>query len=210
MNSKRVKALNEFFLLKNIVSLFSLVFFIVSYLSVSDAQALPDKYKIIIEKNPFSPQRQYIPFNQNSPAQDKTLLTKKETNYNILLRGTFYNGHRWMAIIEVPPQVRREFKLEKNRFILEEGQKFGPCTVKQIKRGEVILGGKCAGSHIRLADSPERKKPLRPSFNAPSSNIPHYTKQTKIKSLGPPKKNFKEPPNPFLKNLEQKNVKIKK
>ena len=133
----------------------------------------------------------------------------KDLKQDLILRGTFSSGDLRLAIIEVQPAFKRRHQLKKDRLIVAEGEKIGPCAVVEIRRGEVVLGGGCRQVVLRLADSPERKKPL--PKNPQSTPVAQPPKVQKAPDFGPqnPATKKKEgspaqPPNPFKKLLEKK------
>ncbi len=180
---------------------------IFSLLFAGAAWALPGEYEVFIERNPFSPQRQYVPSaNGGQGAQgSKGEDLKKE----LILRGTFASGNLRLAIIEVRPVFKRRYRLEKDRLVVGIGEKIGPCEVLEVRRGEVVLGGGCRQTVLRLADAPERKKPLPASPHLPAA--PKTQKVNKPPSPGPKPQNPKPkatqkppvPPNPFRKIFEK-------
>lgn len=119
-------------------------------------------YQEAIEKNLFSPERRYEPY---LPEQEGAGGIKKELlKRGLILRGTFDNGRKRLAVIEVTPLAKRELHLEekKRTFVLGEGESLGNCKVIEILTEKVILGGYCQGVTLSLQESPEREKALLP------------------------------------------------
>jgi len=119
-------------------------------------------YQKAVEKNLFSPERRYEPY---LPEQEGAGGVKREIlKRSLILRGTFDNGHKRLAIIEVTPLAKRELHLEekKRTLVLGEGESLGECKVIEILPEKVILGGYCQGLTLSLQESPERGKVLSP------------------------------------------------
>ncbi len=116
-------------------------------------------YQEAVEKNLFSPERRYEPY---LPEQEGTGGIKRELlKRGLILRGTFDNGHKRLAVIEVTPLARRELHLEREKktLVLGEGESLGDCKVIEILSEKVILGGYCQGLTLSLQESPERTSP---------------------------------------------------
>lgn len=131
---------------------------------------------LVVRKNLFSPDRSYSPELETkeisgSDGGDKNI---ERLRKNIILRGTYCYEQKCWALLELKPTVKKllEIKtLPKDRtFKVEEGGLLGACSIKKIRRGEVILGAKCEGLVITLAESPERKKPVPPPVSSQQSS----------------------------------------
>jgi len=167
--------------------------------------AIPPEYEVLIEKNPFSPSRQYIPpTKQGNQSSGTKEISEDKLKKEVILRGTFWNGKQYLAILEVKASFKQRYKLSKERFILSKGERLGPCELLEIDRGAVVLGGACGSVRLSLADAPERKQPLPkgaimkpPSVPLPPSQA-KPPQQPKTKPPSPPQKKV----NPFRKFLQ--------
>ena len=171
--------------------------------------ALPPEYEILIEKNPFSPERQYVP-TTGQGTTTSTPRSKEDLKKELILRGTFESGNLRLAVIEVRSSFKRRHQLEKDRYVVGEGEKIGPCEILEVRRGEVEIGGECQNTVLSLADAPERKKPLTVSPTPPPTRThpstparPVKPKPASTKTNQKPSK-FPKPPNPFEKAFQQK------
>ena len=130
----------------------------------------------VVRQNLFSPDRKYSSPSDSSEVSKNSLRDKdlEKLRRNIILRGTYCYERRCWALLELKPAIKRLLELNdlpKDRTLkVEEGGSVGRCAVEEIKRGEVVLGNKCEGLVITLAESPERKKPVPPP--TPSSPTP--------------------------------------
>jgi len=138
-------------------------FILLLFLLTKNAFPNNNTYEIIIQKNIFSPSRRYNPSEKSSAEQE--VVPWKE----VFLRGTFKQDHTWWAIFEVSPAFAQKWHLSRKQLILKIGQKLGPCEIRRITSGEVILGGSCGETKITLSENPERRQPLKKpsSFNFP-------------------------------------------
>lgn len=173
--------------------------------------ALPPEYEILIEKNPFSPERQYVPADSDGKAGSGGQMPGQDLKKELILRGTFDSGARRWAVIEVSSSFKIRHHLKKSRFVLEEGQKIGPCEILEIRRGEVVLGGGCRRVTLCLADAPERKKPLPQPRPAPKKALAEDQKASQKKPRAGASPGSKKPmpkmPSPFERIFKKKNLK---
>ena len=151
-------------------------------------------------------------------------LKQEEIKKYLILRGTMYLNGRSFAILEIGPFLQKRFELNKKRIVLPLGGRLGGCTLEEIKRGEVILGGDCGGIKLSLAEDPERAQPLPkssiaaplktthpPQVLTPKSKVPKkglsFEKKKKQPSQGfypPSERAPSNLVNPFLKLLKSK------
>ncbi len=168
---------------------------------VSPLWGLPPEYEVLIEKNPFSPLRQYVPPAENGGQTGPQNISQDTLKKEIILRGTFWNGKKYLALLEVRSSFKHRYGLSKEKFILSQGEKLGPCEVVKIGRGEVTLGGACGNTILSLADAPERKSPLPKVPITPP-------KPMQAKPSPKPKRVIKNPFQKFIKQHQkpQKNT----
>jgi len=164
--------------------------------------AFPPEYEIIIEKNPFSPERKYTPAPSEKNGKGEGGISE-EYKRQLILRGTFWNGKQYFAVIEVKAGLKNKLHLEKSRLLLQKGESLGDCVVEEIKRGEVVLGGSCEKLKLSLADAPERKRALPQITSRPPSSEPPSSSRPPVNKTKRARRPSSSPPNPFKKLLQQ-------
>jgi len=161
----------------------------------SPCRALAPEFEVVVEKNVFSPERRYVPPEEGGAIQD---VRQEEIKRGLTFRGIFRHGDEKWAVIEIRPYLKRKWELEEDRKFFAEGEKIGPCEIKKIARGEVVLGGKCKNITLTLSESPERKRPA-PKRSISKKSVPKKSPPSQKNPSGP-KKTF---PNPFKKLLQK-------
>lgn len=157
----------------------------------------------VVRKNLFSPNRSFSPELEgvNNGRGTKKGQDLRRLRKNIILRGTYCYEQRCWALLELKPLGKRLLDLDflpPNRTLrVKEGDTIGRCTVKRIEREKVVMGNKCEGLVLTLADSPERKKPVPPPAifsKQPYKRPQKRSSKTHKTSMAPPSSSKSLPP----------------
>ncbi len=156
--------------------------------------ALSPEYQEIVERNLFSREREYEPFNKEEP-QNKNF-KEEEIKKGVILRGIYRTGNKTYVLLDIKPYLRKKLEIDEKKKVFKPGDRLGPCTISRIEKGKVTLNEGCNELVLSFADSPERKRPAsRPAPPPPpKSQKTQKPAQTKIQN----------PFKVFLKKHQQK------
>ncbi len=152
-----------------------------------EALSLSAEYQEIVERNLFSQNRQYEPF-EKKEAKGGTF-NEEEIKRGVILQGIYRAGDKVWILLDIKPHLRKKWGIEEEKKYFQLGEKLGPCKITKVEKGKIILDKSCHELVLSFKDSPERKRPV-PRRVFPS-RPPSPGPQTK------PKKSQQKPKNPF-------------
>ena len=152
--------------------------------------ALSPEYQEVVERNIFSRERKYEPFNKEEPQ--KKNFKEEEIKKGVILRGIYRTGNETYVLFDIRPYLRKKLEIDEKKKFFRPGDKLGPCTIAKIEKGKVMLDEECNELILSFGDSPERKRPAPRPAPPPPPKPQKTQKPTQTKVQNPFKVFFKK------------------
>lgn len=164
--------------------------------------ALSAEYQEIVERNLFSQNRKYEPFQGEEKRTNP--FKEDEIKKNIFLRGIYRKEKDIWVILEIKPHLLKKWGIEKQKRFFRVGEKVGPYQIVNTEKGKVVLKGEEQEIILSFKDLPERKKPVPKRILKPPSSLATLKASSKKAQKTKPFKKTENPFKAFLKKTQNK------